>query len=69
MLNAVDLVECLLIPTDKVPNIRHLQVLHTFNTMTFLELSIQQSVEEVDEFHQHDSVVTVMVKLSTQGLV
>jgi hypothetical protein len=30
--------------------------------MTSLELLIQQSVEEVDEFHQHNGVVTVMVK-------
>ena len=60
--NAVDVVELLLVPTDQAPNVRHLQVLHTFSLMTSLELLIQQSVEEVDEFCQHDGVVTVMVK-------
>ena len=60
--NAVDVVELLLVPTDQAPNVRHLRVLHTFSTMTSLELLIQQSVEEVDEFRQHDGVVTVMVK-------
>ena len=60
--NTVDVVELLLAPTDQVPNIRHLRVLHTFNSMTSLVLLIQQDVEEVDEFRQHDGVVTVMVK-------
>ena len=64
-LNAVDVVERLLDSTDQAPNVRHLQVLHTFSSMTSLELLIQQSVE--GEFRQHDSVVTVMVKLSAQG--
>ena len=58
--NVVDVVELLLVPTDQVPNVRHLRVLHTFSSMTSLELLIQQSVE--GEFHQHDGVVTVMVK-------
>ena len=48
-----------------VPNVRHLRVQHTFSTMTSLELSIQQSVE--GEFRQHEGMVTVMVKWSTQG--
>ena len=61
LLNKIDVVERLLIPTDRVPNVRHLRVLHTFSAMTSLELLIQQRVKEVDEFHQHDSVVTVMV--------
>ena len=60
--NAVDVVKLLLVPTDQAPNVQHLQVLHMFSSMTSLELLIQQSVEEVDEFHQHDGVVTVMVK-------
>ena len=60
--NAVDVVELLLVPTDQVPNVWHLRVLHTFSSMTSLELLIQQSVEKVDEFRQHDGVVTVMVK-------
>ena len=59
--DAVDVVELLLIPTDQAPNVRHLRVLHTFSTMTSLDLLIQQGVEEVDEFRQHDGVATVMV--------
>ena len=58
--NAVDVVELFLVATDQVPNVRHLRVLHTFNSMTSLELLIQQSVDE--EFRQHNGVVTVMVK-------
>ena len=58
--NADDVVELLLVLTDQVPNVRHLQVLHTFSSMTSLELLIQQSVE--GEFRQHDGMVTVMVK-------
>ena len=58
--NAVDMVEILLVPTDQVPNVWHLRVLHTFSSMTSLELLIQQSVE--GEFRQHDDVMTVMVK-------
>ena len=59
--NVVDVVELLLVLTDQAPNVRHVRVLHTFILMTSLELLIQQSVEEVDEFRQHDGVVTVMV--------
>ena len=59
IVNAVDVVE-LHVPTDQAPNVRHLRVLHTFSSMTSLELLIQQSVE--GEFCQHDGVVTVMVK-------
>ena len=58
--NAADVVELLLVPTDQVPNVRHLRVLHTFSSMMSLELLIQQSVK--GEFRQHDGVVTVMVK-------
>ena len=57
--NAVDVVDLLLILTDQAPNVRHLRVLHTFSMMTSLELLIQQSVE--GEFCQHDDVVTVMM--------
>ena len=60
--NVVDLVELLLVSTNQAPNVRHLRVLHTFSSMTSLKLLIQKSVEEVDEFSQHDGVVTVMVK-------
>ena len=47
--NTVGVVELLLAPTDKAPNVRNLRVLHTFSSMTSLELLIQQSVE--GEFH------------------
>ena len=60
--NAVDVVEFLLVLTDQAPNARHLRVLHMFSSMTSLELLIQQSVEEVDEFRQNDGVVTMIVK-------
>ena len=58
--NAVDVVELLLVPTNQVPNVRHLRVLHTFSSMTSLELLVQQSVE--GEVGRYDSVVRVMVK-------
>ena len=63
--NTVDVVKHLRDPIDLVPNVRHLQVQHTFSSMTPLELLIQQRVE--GEFRQHDSVVTVMMKLPAQG--
>ena len=59
--NAVDVVVLLLALIDQVPNIRHLRVLHTFSSVTSLAFLIQQDVEVVDEFRQHDGVVTVMV--------
>ena len=49
------------ITDDQVPNARHLRVLHTYSAMTSLELLIQQRVEGVEEFRQHDGVLTVMV--------
>ena len=48
----------------QVPNTRHLRVQHTFSSVTFHELTIQQSFE--GEFRQHDSVMTVMMMLPTQ---
>ena len=60
--NVVDVVELLLVLTDQVPNVGHLRVLHMFSSMTSLELLIQKSVKEVDEFDQHDGMVMVMVK-------
>ena len=60
--NAVDVVKLLLVPTDQAPNVPHLRVLHTFSSMMSLELLIQQSVEEVGEFCQHDGMVMVTVK-------
>ena len=60
--NVVDVVELIVFPTYQAPNVRHLRVLHTSNSMTSHVLLIQQDVEEVDEFRHHDGVVTVMVK-------
>ena len=63
--NAVDIVECLRDPTDQVPNARHLRDLHTFSSVTSLELLDPAEVE--GEFRQHDGVMTVMMKLPMQG--
>ena len=38
--NAVDVVALLLVPTDQALNVRHLRVLDTFSSMTYLELLI-----------------------------
>ena len=60
--NAVDVVERLLVPTYQVPNVRHLRVQHTFRSMTIPGLRSSKRGEVVDEFRQHDGVVTVVVK-------
>ena len=44
--NAVDVVVRLHDPTDQVPNTRYLRVLHTFNSMTSLELRSSQVLRE-----------------------
>ena len=62
--NTVDVVEHLRDPTDQVPNAQHLHDVHTFSSMTSLELLDPAEVE--GEFRQHDSVLTVMMKLPTQ---
>ena len=46
------------------PKVRHLRDPHTFGSVTPHELTIQQSVE--GELRQHDSVMTVMMKLLAQ---
>ena len=48
-----------------VPKVRHLHDLHTFGSVTSHELLIQLSVE--GELRQHDGIMTVMMKLPTQG--
>ena len=48
--------------SDQVPNVRHFRVMYTFSSVTSSAFLIQQDVEVVDEFRQHDGVVTVMVK-------
>ena len=45
-INAVDVVVRLHDPTDQVPNIRHLRVLHTFSSMTSLELRSSRALRE-----------------------
>ena len=60
--NAVDVVELLRAPTDQVLNAQHLRILHMFSSVTSLAFLIQQDIKVVDEFHQHDGMVTVMVK-------
>ena len=68
-INAVDVVVRLHDPTDQVPNARHLQILHTFKSMTSLELLIHQRVEE--EFRQQrcgdgvGDVIRAGLRLST----
>ena len=47
------------------PKVRHLRNLHTFGSVTSHELTMQQSVE--GELHQHDGVMTVMMKLLAQA--
>ena len=59
--DAVDVVELLRDPTDQAPNVWHLRVQHTFNSMTSHELLIRLSF--TGEFRQHDDVVTEMMKL------
>ena len=60
--DAVDVVELPSGSTDRVPNVRHLRVLHTCSSVTSLAFLIQQDIEVVDEFRQHDGVATVTVK-------
>ena len=59
--DAVDVVELLHDPTGQAPNVRHLRVQHMFSSMTSSAFLIQQDGETVDEFRQHDGMVTVMV--------
>ena len=63
--NAVDVVVRLHDRLILVLKVWHLRNLHTFGSVTSHELSIQLSVE--GELHQHDGVMTVMMKLPTQG--
>ena len=63
--NTVDVVVCLHDRPILVPKVRHLRDLHTFGSVTSHELTIQQSVE--GELRQHDDMMTVIMKLPTQG--
>ena len=63
--NAVDVVVRLHDRPILAPKVRHLCDLHTFNSVTSHELTIQQSVE--GDLRQHDGVMTVMMMLPEQG--
>ena len=63
--NVVDVVVRLHDRPILVPKVWHLRDLHTFGSVMSHELTIQQSVE--GELRQHDCVMTVMMKLPTQG--
>ena len=63
--NAVDVVVHLHDRPILAPKVQHLRDLHTFGSVTSHEHTIQQSVE--GELHQHDGVMTVMMKLPAQG--
>ena len=63
--NAVDVVIRLHDRPISAPKVRHLRDLHTFGSVTAHKLTIQQNVGE--ELCQHDSVMTVMMKLPAQG--
>ena len=60
--NTVDVVELLRAPTDQVPNVRQLRILHMFSSVTSSAFLIQQDGEVVDEFRQHEGMVTMVVK-------
>src|SRR3990170_2477936 len=51
-----------MIRPDQVPNVWHLRVQHTFSSMTSSPSRSSKRREVVDEFRQHDGVVTVLVK-------
>ena len=57
--NTVDVVELLLAPIDRVPNVRHLRVLAHVQLNDVPRTPIQPSVE--GEFRQHDGVVTILM--------
>ena len=63
--NTVDVVVRLHGPTDQAPKLWHLRVLaHVQHDDVPRALD---PVEDEGEFHQHDGVATVMMKLPTQG--
>ena len=63
--NAVDVVVRLHDRPILTLKVRHLCDLHTFSLVTSHELLIQMSAE--GELRQHDSLMTVMMKLSVLG--
>ena len=63
--NAVDVVVRLHGPTDQALKLRHLRVLAHVQLDDDPRTPIQESVE--GELRQHDGVMTVVMKLPTQG--
>ena len=61
-INAVDVVIRLHVRPIQVPKAWHLRVLHTFGSVTSSPSRSSNRGEVVDEFRQHDGVVTVLVK-------
>ena len=61
-INVVDVVVRLHVRPIQVPKARHLRVLHTFGSVTSSPSRSSKRGEVVDEFRQHDGVVTVLVK-------
>ena len=61
-INAVDVVVRFTIRPIQVPKARHLQVLHAFGSVMSSPSRSSKRGEVVDEFWQHDGVVTVLVK-------
>ena len=59
--NAVDVVVRLHDQPILVSKVRHLRDLHTFGSVTSSPSRSSKRGEVVDEFRQHDGVVTVMV--------
>ena len=60
-INAVDVVVRLHVRLIQVPKARNLRVLHTFGSVTSSPSRSSKRGEVVDEFRQHDGVVTVLV--------
>ena len=61
-INAVDVVVRLHVRPIQVAKARHLQVLHTYGSVTSSPSRSSKRGEVVDEFRQHDGVVTMLVK-------
>ena len=65
--NAVDVVERLCDPTD--PSTEHTAPPRSAHVQLDDVPRSLDPVEDEGEFHQHDGVMTMMMKLSTQGFV
>ena len=61
-INAVDVVVRLHVRLIQVSKAQHLRVLHTFGSVTSSPSRSSKRGKVVDEFRQHDGVVTVLMK-------